>query len=245
MNYLFSGGGFERLRTFAAAGTLIALDYDGTLAPICDDPGQAQMSGYTRQLLTCVARKFPTCVVTGRARQDAMDLIGLGATLDVIGNHGMESESVTGASYVDCVSQWRESLESSLRGCDGIVIEDKKFTLSIHFRSSLNRQAAEAAILKAASTLEGARIVGGKCVVNVVPEGATDKGAALLDACARVNCRRAIFVGDDVTDEAVFALGLRERILSIRVGFDPSSQAEFYVKDRDQVDWILHAVATA
>ena len=69
------------------------------------------------------------------------------------------------------------------------------------------------------------RLVGGKHVVNLLPAGAPHKGLALERARARLGCDTAIYVGDDETDEDVFALDQPGRLLAIRVGRKPSSSA--------------------
>ena len=59
------------LARFAADRTLVALDFDGTLAPIVARPGDARMRARTALLLARVARRYPVVVVSGRARRDA------------------------------------------------------------------------------------------------------------------------------------------------------------------------------
>ena len=58
------------LREFASANTVLAFDYDGTLAPIVSSPDRAHMHVTTRQLLRDVARRYPTIALSGRARDD-------------------------------------------------------------------------------------------------------------------------------------------------------------------------------
>jgi trehalose-6-phosphatase len=53
-----------------------------------------------------------------------------------------------------------------------------------------------------------------------------------------------VFVGDDITDEAVFRVNRPDLVLSIRVGHAPDSHARFYVHDRDEVDCVLQALLT-
>jgi trehalose-6-phosphatase len=81
----------------------------------------------------------------------------------------------------------------------------------------VNKKLARAAILEAAASLGDVRIVGGKQVVNLLPKGAPDKGKALERERERLCCDTAIYVGDDETDEDVFALDQPTRLLSIRV----------------------------
>jgi len=83
--------------------------------------------------------------------------------------------------------------------------------------------------------------VPGKCVLNLVPAQAPHKGEALIDACRRLRCASAIFVGDDVTDEDVFQMKVPRglRVLGVRVGKSASSRAKFYVRGQAEMDELL------
>jgi trehalose 6-phosphate phosphatase len=122
-----------------------------------------------------------------------------------------------------------------------VTIEDKRLSLAVHYRQSPDHGRAREAIRAAASRLARARVVGGKCVVNVVPRGAPHKGTALEAERQRLRCDAALYVGDDETDEDVFALPARGRI-GIRVGREPGSRARYYVRDQAQVDALLAAL---
>jgi trehalose 6-phosphate phosphatase len=95
------------------------------------------------------------------------------------------------------------------------------------------------AVLRATAGLPRARVFGGKDVVNVVPRRAPHKGTALETERIRLGCARAIYVGDDETDEDVFALRRPERFLTIRVGRIRSSRADFCIRSQEDVDALL------
>ena len=98
------------------------------------------------------------------------------------------------------------------------MIEDKGLSLAVHYRGARRKKEARALILDAAAGLGDVRLVGGKQVLNVLPAGAPGKGQALERARARLGCDTAVYVGDDETDEDVFALDQPGRLLAIRVG---------------------------
>ena len=75
--------------------------------------------------------------------------------------------------------------------------------------------------------------------MNVLPEGAPDKGYALEEQRVRFRCERAIYVGDDETDEDAFARGEAGRVLSVRVGARRASRANFYLRDQSEIDRLL------
>jgi trehalose 6-phosphate phosphatase len=216
---------------------MLAFDLDGTLAPIVDDPRRAAVSPRTRAALKEAAALYPVVVITGRARRDARARLRGTGIRDVIGNHGMEPWS--GARrVVAAVRRWRASLDEALAGIPGIDIEDKRYSLSVHYRRAQDRRRARAAVLRAVQALPGARIIRGKQVANVVPLGAPHKGDALERERARLGCETMIFVGDDETDEDVFRLASRG-LLAVRVRARRGSGARYFVRSRAAVDDLL------
>jgi trehalose 6-phosphate phosphatase len=241
---LLEPAGLAALATFVRRDTLLAFDFDGTLAPIVADPAQAAMRPQTHQRFDQLTRRMPTVVITGRSRLDLLSRIRGITSLEVIGNHGLET-AITGVQrYSRQVEAWHEKLTGILRGVAGVSIEYKRCTLAVHYRNCADPEAARQAIEQAARSLDGARIVGGKMVVNLIPAQAPDKGRALVAACGRLGCSRAVYIGDDDTDEDVFALGRDDTILTIRVGPREGSLATYFVPDQGDVDRVLEALLT-
>jgi trehalose 6-phosphate phosphatase len=81
--------------------------------------------------------------------------------------------------------------------------------------------------------------MGGKLVVNLVPRGAPHKGMALERLRESLHCDTALYVGDDQTDEDVFALDDPGRLLTIRVGEKTTSRASFFLRDQACIDVLL------
>ena len=121
----------------------------------------------------------------------------------------------------------------------GIVIEDKTYSLSIHYRAAPHRKAALVAIADATRDLTGVRLVGGKMVVNVLPAGAPTKGVALERARRLLGCDCALYVGDDDTDEDAFGIVDRDKLLGIRVGALTRSRAQFSLTRQHDIDRLL------
>ena len=120
------------------------------------------------------------------------------------------------------------------------MIEDKAYSISIHYRGARDKRQALHAIDDALQGLRRARRIGGKLVVNVVPGGAPDKGVALERVRRLLVCETARYVGDDETDENVFAAMGPRRLLSVRVGpIDQGSRARYLLKHQRQVDNLL------
>jgi trehalose 6-phosphate phosphatase len=238
MRYALGRRGREVLRQFAWSNVLLAFDFDGTLAPIVRDPERAKMRATTRELLAQVARQYPCVVISGRARADARRRLRDVGTLEVIGNHGIEpwqaSRRAAGA-----VRRWKPVLERSLAPLQGVTVEDKTYSLAIHYRRSREKTKALLAIQGATAALPSARLIRGKQVVNVLPPGSPHKGTALERARDRFGCDTALYVGDDDTDEDVFALDQPGRLLTVRVGRSLDSLALYYLKGQAEIDGLL------
>lgn len=232
----------EVLAQFAFSNVLLAFDFDGTLAPIVDDPARAAMRPRTRDLLTQVSDLYPCVVISGRTAADTRRrLRGVGVRA-AVGNHGAETcEDLNGFSWD--VKRWSRLLETALAGYPGVQIENKAYSLAIHYRRSRQKRKAREAVLHAAMRLGEIRVMGGKQVLNVLPIDAPHKGDALERERARLGCDTAIYVGDDETDEDVFGLDQPGRLLTIRVGASQASQACYCIRDQRQIDRLLGLLA--
>ena len=238
MRNILAGAHREALERFFGPNVLVAFDFDGTLAPLVPDPAHATMRRRTHDLLRELARLCRVVVISGRARADAAEkLRGIGV-VEVLGNHGIEPWHAAHWQFAE-VRRWLPLLEERASSLPGVTIEDKNFSVAIHYRRSPEKRRARAAILKTAATLGEVRAVGGKQVVNLLPSGAPHKGTALERERDRAGCDRAIYVGDDETDEDVFALDQPERLLTVRVGSKRGSAAAYCIPGQRAIDEFL------
>lgn len=226
------------LARFAASDVLVALDYDGTLAPIVSTPRKARMRTRTRQLLAAVAQRYPCVVISGRARDDVTARVSSIPVWHVAGNHGLEPWGEE-ALYATRVRSWMRKLRRGLAGVEGVTIEDKTYSVTLHFRQAKRKDRARRAVTDALRLLRGARIIGGSLAFNVVPRGAPHKGQALERARRLLACDTAIYVGDDETDEDAFAAGRSDRLLSVRIGNARRSSATYRLRDQREIDRFL------
>jgi trehalose 6-phosphate phosphatase len=229
----------ELLWELAWSKVLLGFDFDGTLAPIVPDPAGAVMRRTTRKLLSSVTALYPCVVISGRALRDVEPRVaGLGLRA-VIGNHGIEPNFAT-PELRRKVAGWRASLAAATSVLHGVVLEDKVYSLALHYRRAPVIEDALEKILQALEPLrDEVRLIHGKLVVNVLPAGMPDKGEALLLERDRAGCDSAFFIGDDDTDEDVFALGTSGALLTVRVGDSSMSRAMFCVEDQVEVDALL------
>jgi trehalose 6-phosphate phosphatase len=243
MRDILSPAGREVLQQFAWSNVLLAFDYDGTLAPIVLDPGKAAMRPATRRLLVEVAARYPCIVVSGRAQADARRRLRGIPLREVIGNHGIEPWKSTRPMEEE-VKRWAPLLVQGLSAFKGVRIENKTFSVAVHYRRSREKKRARTAILKTAAALGRVRLIGGKQVINILPEGAPHKGIALERERARLGCDTAIYVGDDETDEDVFGLDQPGRLLTVRVGPKRTSQASYHVRSQAAIDELLRVLVS-
>lgn len=246
MIYLFSHKGIEVLCSFVDATTLFAFDLDGTLAPIVDEPAAITINDEVRQSLIQLNNLAPVTIITGRSRSDAMSHLGF-APRFLVGNHGAEGlpgETTSAQDFTKICKGWINQLELLLpdMSTNGILLETKGQTIALHYRQAPDPVSAQNIILAAfADLIPLPRVVSGIFVENIAPQNAPHKGAALESLMAHMKCTRAIFVGDDVTDEDVFALH-NPSILGIRVGNDPKSAALSYLKDQHEMVRLLREI---
>ena len=236
---ILDNGHRATLSSFALSNVLLAFDYDGTLAPIASTPAQARMRARTRALLAKAARLYPCVVISGRALHDiARRLTGI-PVWHVFGNHGLESPSGA-AQPTEQTRAWVRRLTRDLAGHPGVVVEDKGLTVTVHYRAAQDRARAIGAIEAAVKGLPGARIVGGKEAVNLLPFGGANKGVAVRDALRLFACQTCIYVGDDATDEDAFAAA--HHVLGIRIGAARASHARYHLPTQGHIDAFLETL---
>lgn len=217
--------GAEELASLVA-GTplLVLLDIDGTLCDIVTDPGGAVVPESTQRTIArlAAAPSVRVALVTGRAVREARRMVHVPG-VPIIGNHGLEWLDAAGDARPiegwDAVAprmrRAHEALVAHVSRIPGAVLEDKTYSLTVHYR---NVDAALAAALRddvrRIATAHELRTADGKCIVNVLPPIDVDKGHAALrlarESGADAPPASILFAGDDVTDENAFRALSRE-----------------------------------
>ena len=239
MRRILSAHNVGVLARVARSRVLVAFDFDGTLAPIVKNRERAMMRQRTRRLLARVCGAYPCAVISGRSQRDvSARLRGVGVKY-VVGNHGLEP----GGNLDECarqVARARPVLEKRLDRSAGIDVEDKHYSLAVHYRRAPRKRDALLMIDGALAALRvPMRAIPGKLVINIVPVQAPNKGDALIDLQAQEGADTAIYVGDDVTDEDVFELDRPGRLLTVRVGASRVSTAAYFLRDQSETDILL------
>jgi trehalose-phosphatase len=239
---------------------IIMLDVDGTLAPIVPRPQDAVVPQATRRAVAVLASRpgAHVVIVSGRGATDARRLVSVG-NIWVIGNHGFEVMAPQGEiEVVPEAEEFRTPMAQAARKVGtllthvaGVTLEDKVWTLSIHYRLADAAVVPRLAVsLEAVAARYGLRLTHGKAVFELRPPVKHDKGTAVLALARRlgglVPGTSVIFIGDDATDEDAFRT-LREHnpeAVTIRVADDDvPTAAEFRLRDPELVrrflEWLV------
>jgi len=218
--YLGAPQGVMALKKLLRKPTLMAFDYDGTLAPICADPKVARISPGWLARLKRINRRWPIAVISGRKLADLSTRLGFEPAF-IAGNHGAES-SVTPElrAVARCLDAARGVLaaQGQALAAFGIVVEDKGMSLAVHYRLAHPAQDAAAFIDRLLLALPAELTVShGTAVFNVMARAAPDKGDALLSAMRSCGVDHALYVGEEVNDEPAFAAATATSV-TVRLG---------------------------
>jgi trehalose 6-phosphate phosphatase len=193
----------------------ILLDIDGTILDLAPSPGQVRVPTSLRAVLARLSELSggALALVSGRSIAD-IDLIFSPLRLPAIGVHGAELRASVNAKTEVRVAPLSETLKRKLasvgRLADGILVEDKGYSLALHYRLAPEKGPAVAAAVAeicSRSPQQAVEILNGKSVVEVKPSGINkgDAVAALLRRAPFAG-RQPIYIGDDTTDLPVFAV---------------------------------------
>jgi len=206
------------LDSVARAPRAVALlcDIDGTISPIASRPADAFVPARFGDLLRALVDHLgAVAFVTGRAVKDGRRMVDVdGATY--VGTHGLEVMGPDGAvctdpqaeRYVDAVQAVAAQAAAALDGSElGIVLEDKRTVLAVHYRLSPDPERARHEILS--RVIEPARARGltistGHFLFEVRPPIPVTKGTVARRLLAREAFLTAVFCGDDLTDVTGF-----------------------------------------
>jgi trehalose-phosphatase len=237
----------------------LLLDVDGTIAPIVPLPALARVPDETRRAIGSLVAQPGVVVVlvSGRAAHDARRVVGVDGVWTV-GNHGAEVINPNGeafvheevARYANAIADAARVLEPMLAALRGVVLENKKWTLSVHYRG-----ADEAVLSQLREVVEhvaadrNLHVTTGKKVFEIRPPVRVDKGSAIAslvrDLGAAADGASILFAGDDATDEDAFRLlrGQFPAAVTIHVGTNVDTAAEFRFGELAQVRVLLEHLA--
>ena len=244
------------LEVFAARGrVLVALDFDGVLAPIVDDPEAARALPAASAALERLVAGTDVALVSGRDLADLRARAAVPPEVVLVGGHGTQSSrSAAGTTELsagerELLARLGSALDEIAAGRAGVHVERKPMSAVLHTRRAARQdaEAATAAALAGPATWAGVHALRGKEVVELgaVPLG---KGGGLLRLRAELSAegppvQAVLFAGDDVTDEDAFAaLSPADGDVTVKVGEGPTAAA-LRVADPEAVAELLTTLA--
>jgi len=231
----------------------VFLDYDGTLAPIVDDPAKAFMSDDMRSAIAGLAAHCTVAIVSGRDLAMLEQLGGMDG-ICLVGSHGFEIAGIEGTSrpfekgrdFLPELDAVERELCEQLAGIDGHSVERKRFSVAVHYR-----RVADADVDRLTSIVEDAlakhptlRKGLGKKVLELRPDIDWHKGQAVLWVLDHLETSgqdpTPVYVGDDVTDEDAFrALSGTGLTVVVRDGESRQTAADYSVEGVTEVRRLL------
>jgi trehalose 6-phosphate phosphatase len=228
----------------------LLLDIDGTLLDLMPTPREVWVPpGLSKTLNGLLERTSGAmALVSGRSLND-IDLIFAPDQFPAVGGHGAEmrlgadNESVaTHAPPLD--KELKRRLATIAKLSPGILLEDKGYSLALHYRLAPH---AEKAIYEAVSLIRAdlpnapIEVLPGKCVCEIKHSGFT-KASGVHELMKRepFKGRRPFFIGDDVTDETVFAIMPDLDGLAFSVGRRAKGVAGHFDAPSDVREFLAH-----
>jgi trehalose 6-phosphate phosphatase len=193
----------------------VFLDYDGTLTPIVSRPDQALLSERMRQTLRRLSAVWPTQILSGRGLEDVRSLVGIDS-IGYAGSHGFDIAGSRDAplrhevepGLASEVHRAAQVLRDRAAGIPGALVEDKRFSVAVHYRLVPEERVPELERLVDEVLARSPRLkkAHGKKVFELRPAIAWDKGKALrwLQEATGLQVAIPLYIGDDTTDEDAF-----------------------------------------
>jgi trehalose 6-phosphate phosphatase len=231
----------------------VLLDVDGTLLDIAETPPDVEVPARLRQALRAVRGQTDgaTAFVSGRPLAE-LDRLFAPLRLAAVAGHGAELR-ITGKSephrYNALIgSDLRKQFAAFAKSHDGIIVEDKGYSLALHYRLA-PQLAAEVHDFVAAARAHypprSLEVLMGKAVVEV-KSNAFNKGTGIRELLKfpPFQGRRPVFIGDDVTDESAFAVLPEFDGLGFSVGRELPGLAGCFSGPRDVREWLYRVADT-
>lgn len=231
---------------------LLLLDYDGTIVPIQKTPDLANLSNSMRKLLISLLSQpnLVTGIVSGRSMKDIKEKVGI-PYISYIANHGFEIQSGKFKwqhkildEIVPINRKLIMLLKQAFRNAEGVIIEDKGITISIHYRNLKGmyiydlKSIVKKIVIPYSSII---KVSGGKKVIEIKPRINWHKGKAIIELMKLLGLKNSpliFYFGDDKTDEYAFRT-LAANCITVFVGNNRQTNANYYLNDPKEVEIFL------
>jgi trehalose 6-phosphate phosphatase len=237
-----------KLDSIDPAEFAILLDIDGTLLDIAATPHDVRVPPALRKTLATLKERTDGAIalVSGRSLSD-IDLIFAPLKLSAVGGHGAEirigaNGKANGVQSRFLDRKTRSRLIEVAEVDEGVIMEDKGYSVALHYRLAPDKKRAiEDAVAAICGELPAGtvEVLPGKAVIEIKKSG-FNKGTALRALMTQQPFagRKPIFIGDDVTDEAAFAIVPEFDGLAISVGRMVPGVAQRFETPGDVRRWL-------
>jgi len=258
--YLYNNknGGWDKIlnKIITCKRIVLFLDYDGTLVPIKKHPALAIISIKQINILKSLTKRFNVIpiLVSGREYSNIKKLVPI-KNLIIASNHGFR---ITNGrenwihpkvkALVPEIKKILRTLKSKLKSFPGAMVEDKKITITVHYRNAkissvpAIKEIVEEIIKPGSPKL---KLTEGKKIFEIRPNIHWNKGEAVTRILKIERLRKKkgiiVYIGDDKTDEDAFKK-LDGRGITIRVGYSGNSSAKYFVKSTNEVQKFLETI---
>ena len=196
----------------SARPSALITDIDGTLSPIVSRPEDAVVSDSVRESLRALAGLIDlVAVVTGRSEDEARRMVGVEG-LTYVGHYSLD-DSAAARIRPDELEPAKASARSMLGPYPCVQFEDKGVSFSLHYRNCEDEGVRDElmTLMRPLAQRSGARLLEGKQVIEMVPGDLPDKSAAVSRLLEEHGIRGVVYLGDDLSDVAVFRELARRR----------------------------------
>jgi trehalose 6-phosphate phosphatase len=231
---------------------LVALDFDGTLAPEVDSPEQARALPAAKDavLRLLALPRTRVALVSGRSLTSLIEVADLPDTTLLVGSHGIElrldqpAELALNTMELEQVDVLHEVLGEVADAIDQVWLEVKPAGFALHTRLATEHNSRVAHLVAMSEThaeIDGLTVREGKNVLEFSVRSTT-KGEAVEHLRRYVGANAVFYAGDDVTDEDAFA-ALMAHDVGVKSGPGPT-EAAFRVAGPEEIAAVLGALAT-
>ncbi len=228
---------------------LVALDFDGTLAPIVQDPTTSRALPGSAAAVRALADLPGTTVamLSGRALADLRRVSGFGPPVRLVGSHGGEFDDgglVLTAEQESVKAELEAAVRALVDGETGVRLEGKPAGIVVHVRGAAPAVGERVLdeVRSGPARLPGVEATEGKAVLEMAVVHVS-KGAAIDTLRGRLGADAVLFVGDDVTDETAF-VRLVPGDVGVKVGGGDTA-AEYRVGAPEDVTLVLEGLLAA
>jgi trehalose 6-phosphate phosphatase len=249
-----------RATASVATATVLFFDFDGTLAPISEDPvGVHPTPGLVELLHKLSAQVGRIAVVSARPADFLYERLGALSDVDLYGLYGLEVRRAGAAAtaadpealaWSPLIAALAELARAELPA--GAMVEDKRLSVSLHYRTAPELAGTVEAWAAERAAEHGLRAQPGRMVVELKPPVDRDKGWVVRDELGPA-VKAAWYFGDDLADLAGFEaiaereekdpgfLGIRVAVRNPETGDEVAETADYTVDSTAAVPAILAA----